>query len=170
MDILDIIRTRRSVRQFQPVPVEAEKVEALLRAGMQAPSAHNEQPWAFVVVTDRKLLDEYGNAFPTSKPLLEAPLCIVVCALKERIKGPMYPQDLSAATQNILLEAVSLGLGTCWLGVHAREERMAFVSKLLNLPAEVEPFSAIAIGYPKDADAFKFRDYFNPERIHTNRW
>lgn len=168
--MLDIINKRRSCRSFDSRAVEPKKVEVLLRAAMQAPSAINEQPWAFIVVTDRALLDRYANEVKSAKMLLEAPLAIVVCALKEKIKSPLYPQDLAAATQNILLQATSLGLGSCWLGVAPREDRMNQVRELFNIPENAEPFSTIALGYPKDPENFKFKDYFNPDVIHYNRW
>lgn len=168
--MIEIINKRRSCRSFDTQVVEPEKVELLLRAAMQAPSAHNEQPWAFIVVTERESLDKYAREIQSAKMLKDAPLAIVVCALKEKIKCPLYPQDLSAAIQNILLEATSLGLGSCWLGVFPRPERLDQVRMLFNIPESAEPFATIAIGYPKDPDHFKFKDYYNPEVVHKNRW
>jgi len=168
--MLEIINNRRSCRAFSSQEVEKEKVDLLLRAAMQAPSAHNEQPWAFIVVTDKNLLCKYAEEVKSATMLKEAPLAIVVCALRDKIKTPLYQQDLAAATQNILLQATSLGLGSCWLGVAPRAERMEQVRALFNIPEEAEPFSTIALGYPKDNSIFNFRDNFNPEVIHYNRW
>ncbi|MDR0514861.1 MAG: nitroreductase family protein [Coriobacteriaceae bacterium] len=158
---------RRSVREFTDQPVEPEKVEQLLRAGMQAPSAGNQQPWEFVVVDDPALKDALCEASPYTGPLKRAPLGIVVLA---RTFGLRFPEDvqsdLSAVTQNILLEAVSLGLGACWLGIFPIRERMDVITQALALPAEVEPFSMIAIGYPATQAGATPR--FDPDRVHTN--
>ena len=111
---MEIINIRRSVRSYLDKPVEKEKVELLLRAAMQAPSARNQQPWHFVVVDDPETLRAIATVSRNMQMLNEAPLAILVLIDKENLTAPlMAPQDAAAATQNILLKAVDLGLGTC---------------------------------------------------------
>jgi nitroreductase len=158
---------RVSVRQFTAQPIEAEKVTRLLEAAMQAPSAGNQQPWEFVVVDDRALLDALSEASPYAGPLKRAPLGIVVL---ERLHDLRFtedtPSDLSAATENILLEAVHLGLGACWLGTAPIASRMAHVSKVLGLPESVQPYAMIALGYPSGQRQATPR--YDATRIHHN--
>ena len=105
MPIQEII-TRRSVRSYRSDAVSEEQIEQVLRAAMAAPSAGNQQPWEFIVVTDRTLLTKINEVHPHSKMLLEAPAAIVVCGNLTREKHVDYwIQDCSAAVQNMLLEA-----------------------------------------------------------------
>ncbi|HHZ18763.1 MAG TPA: nitroreductase family protein [Acholeplasmataceae bacterium] len=168
---MEIINIRRSVRSYLDKPVEKEKVELLLRAAMQAPSARNQQPWHFVVVDDPETLRAIATVSRNMQMLNEAPLAILVLIDKENLTAPlMAPQDAAAATQNILLKAVDLGLGTCWCGVHPRIERAEPLARILNVPDRYEIFSLIAVGYPKDQNANRFVNRFNPERIHYNKF
>jgi Nitroreductase len=160
--------TRRSIRHYTPQPVSEELLESLLRAAMQAPSAGNSQPWYFVVIRDRQVLDTIPTFHPFAEMLKEAPLAIVMCA-QERPNYPSYwIQDCSAAIQNILLAAHAQGLGGVWLGVHPRQDRAANVSKLLGLPDDIHPLGIVSIGYP--AEEKEPIDRFSPERIHTDHW
>jgi nitroreductase len=168
---MEIINLRRSVRKFIPgKTLTKNEIEMLLRAAMQAPSAHNGQPWVFVVIDDRTIMTKYADAMMYSKMLHEASCAIVIAADKNRVKSPLYTQDLSAAMQNLLLEAVHLGLGGCWLGVFPRVERMMKIKELLNLPENIEPFGIAAIGYPAEENANHFIDRFQEDRIHYNEW
>ncbi len=116
---------------------------------MQAPSAGNQQPWEFVVIDDSQLKDALCEASPYTGPLKRSPMGIVALARTNDMRFPEDVQsDMSAATQNILLEAVSLGLGACWLGVFPIQERMDVITEALKLPNTVVPFSMIAVGYP----------------------
>lgn len=169
MELMEGLLTRRSIRKYQDTKVPAEYVDALLRAAMHAPSANNSQPWRFVVVDQRELLDKIPEFHPWSKMLLQAPLAIVVCALvPEGKKFEMWVQDCAAATQNILLAALDLGLGGVWLGVHPREERVNGIRQLLRLPADIFPFSIIALGYPAETPTPV--DRFDPLKVHYNHW
>jgi nitroreductase len=164
---MEIINKRRSVRSFQPTPVEKEKLELLLRAAMQAPSAGNQQPWEFVVVTNAEIREALSQMSPYSKSLANAPAAIVVLGNCNYLRfAENMEQDLGAATENLLLEAVELGLGTTWLGVYPLEDRVAHVSKTLNLPDHVIPYCAIPVGYPKDGNANKFVDRYDEKRVH----
>jgi nitroreductase len=169
MDALEAIFTRRSIRKYTPEPVSEEDLKTLLAAAMSAPSAGNQQPWEFIVIDDRKILDAIPQVHPYSKMLLEASLAILVCGNLEieRHRG-YWIQDCSAATQNILLAARALGLGTVWLGVTPNEARVSGIGQLLKLPKSIVPFSLIAVGHP--AEEKGRADRFKPERIHRNGW
>ena len=169
MDAIRAIMTRRSVRKFREGDISSEDQKFMLAAGMQAPSANNEQPWHFIVLDKRELIDKISEFHPHAKMCLEAHLAIIVCAsVSKEKKWDMWVQDCSAATQNILLAAHIKGLGAVWLGVHPREERISGVRTLFDLPEEIKPFSIIAIGHP--AEVPEPVDRFNPEKIHTNGW
>ena len=169
---LENIMTRTSIRQYTDQPVEQEKVEAMLRAGMAAPTAVNAQPWHFVVINDKTKLNELAAANPRARMLKTAPLAIVVCGDMTKAmegKGQAYwIQDCSAATENILLAAHALGLGAVWTGVYPMEDRMQPISETLKLPASIIPLCTIVIGYP--AEQPKPKDKWKPENISYNEY
>ena len=151
--VIKTILNRKSVRQFSDKPVEKDKIMTILRAGMSAPSARNRQPWKFVVVDDKDLLRAMGNELPHAKMLLNSPLGIVVCGDirdKEDVTAQTsWVQDCSAAVENILLAAESLGLGAVWTACYPKEERVEIPRRILNLPDGIVPLCVIPIGYPK---------------------
>lgn len=169
METLEAIHGRRSIRRYTAQPVSEEMVEKMLRAAMAAPSAGNQQPWQFVVIDDRKILDAIPQFHPYSAMLKEAPLAIVVCGdeRQERYKG-YWVQDCSAATQNLLLAAHDLGLGAVWLGVYPIMDRVAKTQELLGLPPHVIPLAIVSIGHPAEKKGPE--DRFQASRIHRNRW
>lgn len=164
---IDIIFSRRSIRKYTPEPVGEEHVRKLLEAAMAAPSASNRKPWHFVVVDEREKLDRLADAHTYGKMLHEAPLCIAVCG-DPKISGRFWVQDCSAATENLLLAAVALGLGAVWLGVHPSEERIAAVRGVLGIPETVVPLNLVSIGHP--AEEKEPRTQYDEERIHHRRW
>lgn len=166
---MNVIFTRRSIRKYTDKTVPEDKIEQILRAGMAAPSAGNEQPWQFVVIDDRDTLVEITKIHHHAQMLKEASHAIVVCGdlSLEKIKG-YWVQDCSAAMQNMLLMAQDLGLGAVWLGVYPIEERVKALKKLLNLPEDVIPMAIMSLGYP--AEIKEPVDRYNPARIHRNRW
>ncbi len=171
-DTLEVIHNRKSVRSYTSAPVTQEALMTLVRAGMAAPTARNSQPWAFVVITDRKQLDALAEALPSGRMLAKAGGAIAVCGVeKEFLEGEgreMWVQDCSAATENILLAAEATGLGAVWLGVYPNKERVAGVSRVLGLASGVLPLNVISIGYPTGAERPK--DKYKPEKIHLNAW
>jgi nitroreductase len=169
MDIIEAILTRRSVRKYTDNRVPEDVVNQLLRAAMAAPSAANEQPWHFVVITDRSIMAQVPSFHPHSHMLKEAALAILVCSdpSLELTKGRGV-LDCSAATQNILLAAHALGLGAVWLGIYPVEQRMDGMRKMLNMPSRVGPISLVSIGYPDER--LRSEDRFKPERVHYQRW
>ena len=169
--VLDNILARTSIRSYQDRPVEQDKIEKLLRAGMAAPSAVNKQPWHFVVVTDKQVLNGLAEANPNAGMAARAPLAIVVCGDKTKAltRVPDYwVQDASAATENILLAAQGMGLGAVWTGTYPVTERVDKVAAVLNLPEHIVPFCTIVIGYPEQYQAPK--DKWKEENISYNTY
>jgi nitroreductase len=167
--VVNEIFERVSVRDFADRAVEAEKIEMLLRAAMQAPSAGNQQPWEFLVIDDREILESIMEVHPYSGMLRTAPLCIAVLARKDGLNWEgMIQQDLGAATQNLMLEAVTQGLGSCWLGVMGHDERMQTVNAALGLPSTLDCFCLVAVGYAATERAQTAR--YDESRVHHNRF
>ncbi len=163
---MNMIFTRRSVRQFLDKEVTKEDVEKLLRAGMQAPSAGNQQPWEFIVVSKKADLVELSDYNPYASCLKNSPLAIIVLGNKDRMKYPEHwEQDLGAVTQNIQLQAVELNLGSVWLGTAPDSQRMSYISKLYSLEENILPYAVIAIGHPKDPEANRFVDRYDQSRV-----
>ena len=170
--MLETIMTRTSIRQYTDQPVEKEKIEAMLRAGMAAPTAVNAQPWHFVVVSDKAKLGELAAANPRAGMLKSAPLAIVVCGDMTKAmedKGRQFwIQDCSAATENILLAAHAQGLGAVWTALYPMEERMQPVSEALKLPDTLIPLCTVVIGYP--AEQPEPKDKWKPENVSYNEY
>jgi len=168
MDAMEAILTRRSIRRYTSKRVPKELTIELLRAAMSAPSASNEQPWHFVVIDDRKILDEIPRFHPYSDMLPEAPMAILVCVELIPEREGFVVQDGSAATQNLLLAAHAKGLGAVWLGIYPLEERIEGMRKLTHLPNHIAPLALIALGYPDEI--IPGEDRYQPQRVHSNKW
>ena len=148
---IDFILRRRSVRRFQLRPVGKEMLTELLKAGMAAPSACAKDPWIFQVVTNPELLATIASKLPNGHFVEQAPACICIAGDLRKAHGGELSyllQDCSAAAENILLAAESLGLGGCWLGVHPREERVKALQGIFALPEHILPVICLAIGWP----------------------
>lgn len=161
---METIFHRVSIRKFEDKPVEAEKMEWLLRAAMAAPSAGNQQPWEFYVVSDKALIRALSEATPYAGSAKNAPVVIVPCFRKECWAPSCSLLDLSAATENLLLEADYLGLGAVWMGVAPQEGLMQRVWEILELPNHLQPFALVPCGYP--AEHRQWKDRFDPSRVH----
>ncbi|MCR5085382.1 MAG: nitroreductase family protein [Succinivibrionaceae bacterium] len=158
------IFSRTSTRSFAPGEVSAQEEEMLLRAGMAAPSAHNQQPWEFYVIRDPATLARLGDATPYSGPARGAALCIVTCQ-REGIRDPLSaPLDMGACTQNILIEAEALGLGAVWLSCAPYPERMRAVAGAVGIAPGLSPFAVLAIGRIGSRRPFVSR--YDPARVH----
>jgi nitroreductase len=164
---LESIFRRRSIRQYAGKPVSPADIQALLEAGMAAPSASNLKPWHFVVIAERKTLKELAEAHPYGKMLAQAGAAIAVCG-DPKLSERYWDQDGAAATENVLLAAASLGLGAVWLGCHPRTERKSAIRKVLAIPEEVEILSLISIGHP--AETKPARTQYDDTRVHRERW
>lgn len=171
MDLFEAIHTRRSIRSFTAEPVSEADMEIVLRAAMAAPSAGNAQPWHFVVIHDRAILDAIPAIHAHAAMVKGAPVAIAVAAELALEKYPgfgYWTLDCSAAVENLMLAARGLGLGTVWCGIYPRPERMEGLAKLLQFPEGVTAHALVVMGHP--AQEFKRIERFNPERIHKNVW
>lgn len=172
MSAYEAILTRASVRQYTPEKVSEKAVDSLLRAAMAAPTAVNKQPWQFIVIDDKELLDSLSTGSGGWAPVGRAPLAIVACGdMNLAIEGEgrdFWVQDVSAATENLLVAAHSMGLGAVWCGAYPSAERVEILRNALGLPDYIVPLNIIAIGYPADQPAPK--EKFTEEKVHFNRW
>ena len=156
---------RISVRKYEDKPVEKEKIMEILKAGMQAPSACNQQPWEFYVVTDKEKIQKLSKVTPYTGCAAGAPAVIVPVYHTEGLVAPSFAQiDMAIAQQNIWLETDPLSLDGVWFGIAPVEEHMEKVHRLLYLPENVKVFSMFALGYPSETRPQQ--DRFDPERIH----
>jgi nitroreductase len=168
---LAFIFGRRSIRIYTPGAIPDETVTTLLEAAMAAPSAMTKDPWRFIVVRDPAALGAMAGALPGGKMLATATLGLVVCGDLEAAfeqHSSYLLQDCSAAIENLLLAAHSLGLGACWVGIHPSEESIASVKRLFSLPGPVVPIAAIALGLP--GETLEARTRYNPQFVHTGKW
>jgi nitroreductase len=162
---LQLIHQRRSIRKFTDQPVAKEHIQVMLEAAMAAPSAHNRQHWHFIVVQERETLDRLSDVHRYAKMLKQATLCIAVCG---DATHTFWQQDCAAATQNILLAATGLGLGSVWLGIYPNPEPVQAVRDLLQVPASHTPFCLIALGHPAEEKGPAQR--FDPAKVHYEKW
>jgi nitroreductase len=169
MNTVEAILTRRSIRKYADQPVSSEMVKELLRSAMSAPSAGNEQPWQFVVIDDRSILDQIPTINPYAGMAKDAPLAVLVCGdlHLEQFAG-YWVQDCSAAIQNLLLAAHDKGLGAVWTGIYPMEDRTMSFRKMFNLPDHVIPLALVVIGYP--AQQIPPEDRYREDRVHYNSW
>lgn len=166
---MENILTRRSIRKFLSTPVSDDDIDTILKAAMHAPSAANKQPWGFIIVKDRKLLDKIPEIHPYAKMAQEASVAIIVCGDTRRSDDRgFWVQDCAAASQNILLAANSLGLGSVWCGIYPRQDLYEKFQEMFNLPKEVYPVSFIPIGYPAEEKPSVKR--YDENKLHYNKW
>ena len=166
MNRIEPMMNRRSIRKFEERPVEHEKLEALLRAAMQAPSAKNTQCWEFLVIEDPKDKEAVSTMSPYAMCAKNAAALILVMGSYERIDHvlPIWTQDLSAATENILIQAEAEGLGATWLGMYPFEERIAALREYFHLGETLVPFAVVALGYK--AKEKEPEDRYDPKKVH----
>lgn len=167
--MLKTILSRRSIRQYRDEALLDSDIEELLQAAMSAPSAGNQQPWHFVVIHERLVLQAISALHPYAGMVATAAAAILVCGDPALEIYPGYwVQDCSAATQNILLAAHAKGLGAVWCGIHPRNEREQALRLLLEIPEAVIPFSLVALGHP--AESHPPADRYDVGRVHNGRW
>ena len=138
---------------------------------MSAPSAMNLQPWNFILVTERTILNQLAEGLPYAQMLLQAGAAIVVCGtpdINDLELSDYWIQDCSAASENILLAVECLKLGAVWTGVYPRKNRIEHVKKVLKIPPVYIPLNVIAIGHPLHAELPKNK--YDPEKIHWEKW
>jgi nitroreductase len=145
------IFNRKSIRNFENKKIEKEKIENILKAAMQAPSAGNQQPWEFIIIEAKEKLNELSNISPYAGALKTCGIAIIVLGNKENLRFPQYiDQDLGACCENILLQVVNEGLASVWLGVAPEKDRIQFLANFFKLPKNIYPFAIIPIGYTNE--------------------
>jgi nitroreductase len=165
----DAIISRRSIRKYTDQALPEGTIEAVLKAAVAAPSAGNEQPWHFLVITDREKLAKMPEVHEYSSMVPSAQACIMVCGEPALAKnGEMWVQDCAAATENILLALNAMGLGGVWLGCYPKMTRVDGIAKMFGVPEGIVPFSLVPLGYP--AEEKPPRDNYKAERVHWNEW
>lgn len=171
---LSLIEKRRSIRKFKEKSVEPEKIDQLVEAVLRPPSSRGFNPWEFVVVTDRAVIEklakskEHGSAF-----LSNAPLCFVVCADPQR--SDVWVEDTSIASIFIHLAATDLGLGSCWIQIRKRphdgsKSAEEYIRELLKIPSNIHVESIVAVGYPDEEKPPHKRESLLFDKIHYNAY
>lgn len=166
---MNSIFKRQSIRKYLDKPVEQEKIELMLKAGMQAPSAANQQPWEFLVVTDKEKLQALSGLSPYSKPVANCGVAFVLLCNLDNVPLPQYwQQDMATAAENMLLQATELELGGVWLAVPPEENRKNYITTLFKLPDNIKPFCVLSIGYPDEARTMVER--YDASRVHYEQY
>ena len=170
--VINNILTRVSVRHFTDEKPSDEQIETMLRCAMAAPSAVNRQPWAFIVVDDKDLLKQIGERLPNTRVQNNAQMCFVVCgdlrAVMEGEAQEFWIHDCSAATENLLLAAHSMGLGAVWCAMQPGKDRIATLREILSIPNYFIPLCVVPVGYP--AEEPQVKDKWRTEKIFHNAW
>ena len=169
MELQEAILKRRSIRSYKDEPVKEEDIKKLLELAMAAPSALNKQPWEFIVISKKEVLDEISSTIQHMRH--HAPLAIIVCGNKDRfIQKPVsnfYMEDCSAAIENILLGALDLGLGTCWCGITPNPIVIHQIKKIVKLDKNLVPFGLVYVGYPNEEK--EPRSQYDESKVHYIR-
>lgn len=172
--MIELLKTRRSIRKFENRSVEKEKIQNLLNAGLLAPSSRSIRPWEFIAVTDKELIEKLSNCKEYGSQFLKgAPLAIVVIANTE--KSDVWIEDASIAGALIHLTAHSMGLGSCWIQVRERmrsdkSKAEDYVKKVLNIPKVYGVECIIAAGYAnEDKKAYEEAELMQ-NKIHFNQY
>jgi nitroreductase len=165
---MDILLERKSVRNYTNEDVKDEDLEYILRAAMSAPTARNTRCYSFLVIKDKETHKKIAQIHKAAQMILHAPLAILVIGDQDKAYEEYLPQDLAAATQNILLAATAKGYGSVWCGVYSNKDRSEAIERLFNLPKNLKAFSLVVIG--KSADNRPPKDGWEPEKIKYEVW
>jgi len=169
METMDAIFSRRIIRKYLPKPVTCDLIENILKAGMNAPSAGDEQPWHFVIIDKHYLLQKISEIHPYAKMFKDAPAAVLVCGDQNVLKfKDLWIQDCSAASENMLLAAHDMGLGAVWIGIYPAENLVREVRGIMNIPQHIVPFSIIGMGYPAEEKTGRLR--YDKSKVHNNIW
>jgi nitroreductase len=170
LDLIEAIRTRRSIRRFKQTSIPDSLIHSLIDSARHAPSGHNTQPWEFIIVKEKRVKVQLAKTHEWSDFVDDAPVCIVVLANEE--KAPSYFEiDAACATQNLLLAAHGLGLGACWVAVYDLQNPNfeKHVKSVLNVPPHMRVIAMVPIGYPDEKAAPLSRREIN-EIIHLDTY
>ncbi len=148
MPLIDLIKKRRSIRRFKNEAPDMDLIKQCIEAACHAPSANNSQPWHFLVIRNKGIIEKLSETHLYSRFLKEAPMVIVVLADKEKSPVYYYIEDCSCAVMLMMLQAAELGLGTCWGAIYGKPEREEHVRKFLDIPKKYSVLCIIGIGYP----------------------
>ena len=171
--LLDLLRKRRSIRNFTGQAVEEEKIELLLEAALLSPSSKGNTPWHFVVVRDQDCVSKLALAKPHGASFLKnAPLVIAVCGDSNR--SDVWVEDCSIATLLLHLQATDLGLGSCWVQLRLRahddnQSAAVYTAELLGLPAHIQPLALVGIGYPAETKKVRTKEDLRFAQISSER-
>jgi nitroreductase len=173
METLMAISTRKSVRKFTEQKISEEDIRKILTAGMSGPTCVNARQWSFIVVTDKEMLNKMADANGAyAGPLRGATLGILVCGNLERAFKPApdyWIIDASIATQNMILAAHDIGIGSVWLGTYPQMDRVRAQASLFKLPDTIIPHSLVAFGYQKDR-ILQERNLYEAACVHFEKW
>ena len=169
MEVIEALLDRRSIRKYKDQKISNENINKILKVAMYAPTAMNLQAWQFIVVDDKTLLTETVNSIPYAEMLKQSAVAILVCGDSEIEKNESWLlQNCSAATQNILLAAHGLGIGSCWIAIHGINDVYKKIKNQFKLPDNIIPVSLISLGYPDEV--VKTEERFKQDKIHYNKW
>ncbi|MEA3353410.1 MAG: nitroreductase family protein [Campylobacterota bacterium] len=169
MNTVETILSRRSTRNFNHKDISKEDINTILSCAMSAPTARNQQGFRFIVVDKQELLNKISQEIEHGKMCKDANKAIIVCyEIKDETSELYWIQDASAATQNILLSSTALGIGSVWVALHPREQKINFIKDQFNLPDHIKPLSLIALGYKENF--LKQIDRFDSSKVKYNNW
>ncbi len=169
METMEAILTRRSIRKYTAKAINKDQINEILKAAMYAPSAFNNQPWQFLIIDQKEILDQILKIIPHAEMLNQSAAAIIICGdknLEQNIN--LIALDCAAATQNALLAIHNLGLGAVWISAYPVEETIAGLKKLFNYPDNIIPISILSVGYPDEVVTTEER--YKPTKIHFNNW
>ncbi len=169
MELFEAIYTRRSIRKYQDKEIPEEIVKKILSAAMMAPSAKDSRTWHFILVKDQDKKNRIKDVHPYVGMVTESPLSILICGdlTREKFQG-FWPQECSAAMQNLLLAAHASGLGAVWTGVYPVEERILKFKEIFNLPEHIIPLGLAVVGWPDQER--KSKERYSEELVHYEVW
>jgi nitroreductase len=169
MDIQEALLNRRSIRKYKNQKISQENINKILKAAMYAPSAMNLQSWQFIVIDSKEVMLEIVKSIPYAEMLKQSVAAILVCGDTAVEKNESWLlQNCSATTQNILLSAHELGIGSCWIGIHGMVDIINNIKLQFKLPENILPVSLVSLGYPDESVIAE--DRFKKEKIHHNKW
>lgn len=177
MELMEGLLTRRSIRKYQNKPIDKETIQEIIKAAQHSPTAHNRQPWEFLVIDDREILANLRHIQRWTSFAKDAACVILVCGdieksfnrNKEDEKWSFIDVDCAIATENLLLAAWAKGIGTCYCGAAPMQKVVDALKEYLNLPDNIRPFAIVTMGYP-DETPKQPEDRYKPEKIHWDKW
>lgn len=171
--MLDLLKTRRSIRKYQDKKIEKEKIDAILKGVLMAPSSNGRKPWEFVAVEDKEKLEKLSQCRPNGSQILSGAALGIVVAIGE--ESGVWIEDASIAATIIQLTAHSLGLGTCWVHVRDRQYDDSttsedYVKKVLGMPESARVECIISIGYPAEEKEPHDENNLLYNKIHRDKF